>query len=80
MKSSAREDHRFLCLTGVIFDSQYVGEVIQRELEKLKGKYFHSHPDDPVILHRKEILYKQYAFTPLKNPELETAFNDELIE
>ena len=37
LKSSIKEDHRFLCLTGVIFDLQYVGDVVQSELEKFKS-------------------------------------------
>lgn len=40
LKSSANEEHRFLCLTGVIFRLDYVSEVLQPELEALKVKYF----------------------------------------
>jgi len=48
-KSSSIPDHRFLCLAGVIFDLDYVRDVFQPDIEALKAKYFHSHPDEPVI-------------------------------
>lgn len=79
LNSSADENHRFLCLTGVIFELNYVSEVLSPELESLKAKYFGSHPDDPIILHRKEILYKKPPFAVLRNPETEREFNMELL-
>ncbi|MBW6492828.1 MAG: DUF3800 domain-containing protein [Lentimicrobium sp.] len=79
LNSSADENHRFLCLTGVIFELNYVSEVLSPELESLKVKYFGSHPDDPIILHRKEILYKKPPFAVLSNPETERKFNMELL-
>ena len=79
IKSSGDENHRFLCLTGVIFNLEYVAKILQPELEALKIKYFHSHPDEPIILHRKELVNKKYPFTVLENPELEIQFNEELL-
>jgi hypothetical protein len=79
LNSSADENHRFLCLAGVIVDLDYVSRVLSPELEALKVKYFGSHPDEPIILHRKEILYKKPPFTYLQNPETERAFNGELL-
>ncbi|MBY0478941.1 MAG: DUF3800 domain-containing protein [Chitinophagaceae bacterium] len=80
IKSSANEDHRFLCLTGVIFRLDYVSEVLQPELEALKAKYFGSHPDDPVIFHRKELVYKKHPFQVLANPETSKAFDEEFLQ
>jgi len=48
-------------------------------MEALKAKYFNSHPDEPVIFHRKELVYRKNAFTVLKNPLIEKAFNEELL-
>lgn len=62
LKSSANEEHRFLCLTGIIFRLDYVSEILQPELEALKAKYFGSHPDEPIIFHRKELVHKKYPF------------------
>ncbi len=79
LKSSVNPDHRFLSLTGVIFDLEYVKDVFQPDIEKLKVKYFDSHPDEPVILHRKELVYRKNDFTVLKNKSIENAFNHELL-
>lgn len=79
LNSSADENHRFLCLAGIIVDLDYVTRVLSPELEALKVKYFGSHPDEPIILHRKEILYKKPPFTTLQNPDTERAFNSELL-
>ncbi len=46
LKSSRHEDHRYLCLAGLIFDLEYVKTTLAPELEKLKARYFDSHPDD----------------------------------
>jgi hypothetical protein len=79
LNSSSDENHRFLCLTGIIADLDYVGKSLSPELEALKVKYFGSHPDDPVIFHRKELLGKKPPFSCLKDPQLERDFNFELI-
>ena len=80
LNSSADENHRFLCLAGIIIDLDYVIKVLSPELEALKVKYFGSHPDKPIILHRKEILYKKPPFSTLQNPETELRFNNELLD
>jgi len=80
LKSSDNPDHRFLCLAGVIFELDYVAKIVYPQVEKLKQDYFDSHPDEPVILHRKDILYRKFAFTPLKDSQTEKSFNDELLK
>lgn len=80
LKSSANEDHRFLCLTGVIFSLDYVRKILQPELESLKAKYFDSHPDEPIILHRKELVHKKPPFHSLLNPQISKAFNEEFLQ
>lgn len=80
LKSSANEEHRFLCLTGVVMDLEYLANTVQPQLETLKTKYFDSHPDDPIILHRKELVQKKPPFSVLANPETELSFNKEFIQ
>ena len=53
LEHSENPNHRFLSLTGVIVDIAYVQERMHPDMELLKTRYFDSHPDDPVILHRK---------------------------
>ena len=79
MNSSNLKDHRFLCLTGVVLKLSYVSEVIQPELDEFKGKFLKSDPDDPVTLHRKEILYRKGPFSFLKDDNLKNEFNTDLL-
>jgi len=80
LNSSSDENHRFLSLTGVIFELGYVSVVLSPELEAIKSGYFGSHPDEPIILHRKELLYKKPPFSSLKDSDTERRFNSELLE
>jgi len=79
LKSSDNPNHRFLSLTGANIELGHVESVIHPQLEALKRKYFHSHPDDPVILHRRDIVNKRGRFNPLKNPATQASFDAELL-
>lgn len=79
LKSSEDPNHRYLSLTGVIFELGYVKDKVSNMLDGLKAKFFDSHPDDPIILHRKEMVNKKHPFRRLKNPSIEKEFNDEFI-
>jgi len=72
-------NHRYLSLTGVILELEYVAQAVFPALEDLKQRYFGSHPDDPVILHRKELVNKKPPFESLMTPATEAAFNQELL-
>lgn len=72
-------NHRYLSLTGVILELEYVAQFVFPALENLKQRYFGSHPDDPVILHRKELVNKKPPFENLLVPATEAAFNQELL-
>lgn len=61
--------HRFLSLTGVIVDLNYVSRILHPQIEQLKSDYFDSHPDDPVIFHRKELLNAKRPFKVLRDSE-----------
>lgn len=78
LESSDNPNHRFLSLTGVILELGYVKETIHPQLEALKAKYFHSHPDDPVILHRKELVNARYPFESLRDTKTRASFDKEL--
>ncbi len=62
LASSDNPNHRFLSLTGVIISLDYVKRTLYEEMESLKARYFGSHPDDPVILHRKEMFNARPPF------------------
>ncbi len=79
LDSSDNPNHRFLSLTGVIFELNYVKKVVFPELESLKQKFFDSHPDDPVILHRKEIIGAKHPFESLEDDKIRKKFDQELL-
>lgn len=79
MGHSSDENHRFLCLTGVIFNLDYVKYELNNDIDTFKNKYFDNHPDEPIILHRKEILNKKYPFKSLLDPLIEKSFNKDFL-
>lgn len=77
--SSNDPNHRFLSLTGVIIDLAYVQSTLNRELELLKEQFFRSHPDEPIILHRREIVNAMPPFHTLKKSSVRALFDAELL-
>ena len=79
LNASDDPNHRYLSLTGVIIELEHVAQTLHPELETLKVRFFGSHPDEPIILHRKDILNKKYPFHSLKDPPKEAEFNQEIL-
>jgi hypothetical protein len=75
----SQPDHRFLCLLGCWFKNpDYL--TFHADLEALKTRHFPHHPDNPVILHREEIINARKAFKNLQDPEVRKRFDSDLIE
>jgi len=79
LKASGNENHQYLCLAGVIMDLDYVREIFQPKLEELKRNFFDSHPDDPIILHRKELMSGKHPFKSLNNSIIRDEFNNAFL-
>jgi Protein of unknown function (DUF3800) len=79
LESSENPNHRFLSLTGVIINLMHVQEVVSPQMEALKREFFHSHPDEPVILHRKELVNMKPPFDTLKDPVIRDRFDKKLL-
>ena len=77
--SSNDPNHRYLSLTGVIIANEYHSTVVSPTLEELKRTYFDSTPDKPIILHRKELMNKNYPFENLRNPMTAKSFDSDLL-
>jgi hypothetical protein len=77
--SSNDPNHRYLSLTGVIFELEFVSTTVFPAIEQLKRDFFRSHPDEPIVLHRKELVNKRPPFTSLQDPSVEEAFNNSLL-
>lgn len=74
--------HRYFSLTGVFLELSYVDAEVHSRLEELKRRHFASkiHVDEPLILHRKEIVNKKPPYESLRNVERRAAFDADLLE
>lgn len=79
MGSSSDPNHRYLNLTGVIIDLEHVKSVLHPQMESLKQEFFNSHPDDPLIFHRREMVRRLYPFKALDDSDLRQKFDTALI-
>jgi hypothetical protein len=79
LESSDNPNHRFLSLTGVILELAHVEQVVHPQLEAIKAKFLHSHPDDPVIFHRKEMLNARPPFDAFRDSDVRAQFDNELL-
>jgi hypothetical protein len=77
--SSDNPNHRFLSLTGVILELDHVEHCVHPQMEALKGKFFRSHPDEPVIFHRKDMLNARPPFDALKDEKMRREFDQKLL-
>lgn len=79
MHADTQANERYLSLTGVAIHLDYVQNMIHPQMEGLKQRYFGSHPDEPTVLHRKELSQRKYPFGVLRDPEVEERFNKEIL-
>ena len=70
---------RYLALTGVVVDrAHYVASIVPA-LNALKRKHFADDPDNPVILHRVDIVRRREWFKVLLDPARATTWDDDLV-
>lgn len=72
-------NERYLSLTGVIVSLDHARVVVHPQIDDLKNRYFESHPDDPVILHRKDLVNQRRPFDALLDPDVKAAFDADLL-
>ena len=72
---------RYFSLTGIFLELSYVDAVVHPELETLKRRHFANriHADEPLILHRKEIINKKPPFESLRDADRCSAFDADLL-
>jgi hypothetical protein len=78
-KVSKNPNQRYLSLTALAFNMDYIADVVFPGLEKMKRDYFGHHPDTPIILHRKELMKKNFPFHALRDPAVEASFNKRFL-
>ena len=59
--------HRYLCLLGCWFSNPDYTD-FHTVLEALKTRHLPHHPDDPVVLHREDMINARKAFKNLRDP------------
>jgi hypothetical protein len=70
---------RYLGLTGTFIETEYYRTDFQPEMETLKQKHFPHNPDEPVILHREDIINLGGPFWRLRDAEKKQAFNNDFL-
>ena len=70
---------QYLCLLGIIIDQEIYRSDFYPSFEKLKQTHFPHNPDEPLILHRSDIINKRGAFGRLADPDKERMFNTDLL-
>ncbi len=77
--ATGEDSKRYLGITGVIFNSQYYKDIFHPAFETFKQKHFPHSPDEPIVLHRKELINKSGPFRRLMDKEKEQSFNDDFL-
>lgn len=78
-KQITSHHRRYLCLTGVIVEVEDYRTSFHPGFETLKQTHFPHDPDEPLILHRSEIVNRRGLFRVLLDPDRERAFNEDFL-
>lgn len=81
LRLADNDNHRYLGLLGLWFETGDPYRCFARELEDLKEEIFGPHPDDDLIcLHRKDIVERRGVFGRLRDRDLNARFERGLID
>ncbi|HXK26626.1 MAG TPA: DUF3800 domain-containing protein [Candidatus Binatia bacterium] len=71
--------HRYLCLLGCWFrNPDYLR--FHEALEDLKARHLPHHPDEPVVLHRDDMINARKAFKNLRDEATRERFDSDLLQ
>lgn len=79
LKSASDPNHRFLSLTGIMIRLTHVRSHVHPQVERLKQEFFNAHPDEPLVLHRKELMYGHPPFDALRDGATRERFDAVLL-
>lgn len=71
---------RYLGLTGVVFENDYYRTVFHPIFEEFKQRHFPHNPDEPVILHRRDLIDRKGPFWRLRDAANRQRFNEEFLK
>jgi len=71
--------HRYLCLLGCWFQhADYIA--FHAKLEALKSQHLKHHPDEPVVLHREDMLHARGSFSALRDEAARVQWDNALLD
>lgn len=70
---------RYLALTAVVVAKKHYDTTIHPALDALKRKHFNYDPDNPVILHRSDIIKRRRWFGVLQDPARSQAWDVDIL-
>lgn len=73
------DKHRYLSLTGVAMRVDHARDTLEPNMNWIKANVFRHDPDDPIILHRKEIMGFKGPFQVLRDDATATLFNKAVL-
>lgn len=79
LAASQDPNHRYLSLTGVIVRLDHITGFVRPRLDALKQEVFAPDPDQPIILHRKDIVNRKGPFRILQDIKNQTLFDARLM-
>ncbi|MBM4038582.1 MAG: DUF3800 domain-containing protein [Planctomycetes bacterium] len=77
-RAMAQLAHRFLALCGCFFQADHY-VAFHDEWERMKRRHFPHSPDEPILLHRKDIIDRKGPFKSLREPDADRAFGEDLL-
>lgn len=77
--ATTNENVRFLSLTGITTFRHFHDENIQPVIDNLKAEYFGHTQDNPVILHRREMVDRVEPFEILNDDGVRAVFDERLL-
>lgn len=80
VKTLDHDRQRYLSLTGVAMQISHARDVLEPMLNLIKGRVFNHDPDNPICLHRKEILGLKGPYEILRDEEVKNDFNRSIMK
>ena len=74
-----QDKHRYLSLTGIAMSVEDARDQLEPRLNVLKAQVFNHDPDNPLILHRKEIMGLKGPYLILRDSEKQEQFNTAIL-
>lgn len=78
--TASQWEKRYLCLFGCALERKYCHETFHPSFEEFKTRHFGGDQDDPVIMHREDLVSKRGCFAVLQDRQRREAFDRELLE